>query len=79
MTKKHRKFFERHLQLLPSSHQGHDVNRMAIIFYSISGLSIFDVNVSAKYGDHLAGCANIISKQCWMIQKILRYLDLLEA
>ncbi|EGA78798.1 Cdc43p [Saccharomyces cerevisiae Vin13] len=53
VTKKHRKFFERHLQLLPSSHQGHDVNRMAIIFYSISGLSIFDVNVSAKYGDHL--------------------------
>lgn len=51
MSKKHEKFFERHLQLLPSSHQGHDVNRMAIIFYSMVGLSIFDNDVPAKYKD----------------------------
>ncbi|CAI4062704.1 hypothetical protein SUVZ_07G0980 [Saccharomyces uvarum] len=53
VSKKHERFFERHLQLLPSSHQGHDVNRMAIIFYSMVGLSIFDVDVPAKYKDHL--------------------------
>ena len=54
MAKKHKKFFERHLQLLPSSHQGHDVNRMAIIFYSIVGLSIFDVDVPKKYGNNIS-------------------------
>ncbi|CAI4061623.1 protein geranylgeranyltransferase type I subunit CDC43 SKDI_07G1070 [Saccharomyces kudriavzevii IFO 1802] len=53
LARKHEKFFERHLQLLPSSHQGHDVNRMAIVFYSMVGLSILDVDVPAKYNYHL--------------------------
>lgn len=46
---KHIKYLERHLYLLPSSHQQYDINKMAIIFYSIMGLAALDVDVADKY------------------------------
>lgn len=47
---KHVKFLKRHLSVLPSSQQGHDVNKMAIIFYSLTALSTLGVDVPTDYG-----------------------------
>lgn len=50
---KHIKFLKRHLSLLPSSHQQYDVNKMAIIFYSVVGLSALGVEASGEYTTNL--------------------------
>lgn len=51
---KHVKFLKRHLNMLPSSQQSHDVNRIAIIFYSIVGLSALGVDCSREYESQIA-------------------------
>lgn len=50
---KHIKFLRRHLSLLPASHQHYDVNKMAIIFYSVVGLSALGVDASSEYKTNL--------------------------
>ncbi|CAR25547.1 hypothetical protein ZYGR_0A01120 [Zygosaccharomyces rouxii] len=50
---KHVKFLKRHLLMLPSSQQSHDVNRIAIIFYSIVGLSALGVDCSREYASSI--------------------------
>ncbi|KAL3241539.1 protein geranylgeranyltransferase type I subunit CDC43 [Nakaseomyces bracarensis] len=50
---KHLKFVERHLQVLPAHHQGHDVNKMAILFYSFQSLSCLGVDVREQYADNI--------------------------
>lgn len=47
--KKTIKFIERHLDLLPSHQQSHDVNKFALIFYSIVSLSVLNKDVTTKY------------------------------
>ncbi|QLG72469.1 hypothetical protein HG535_0D01770 [Zygotorulaspora mrakii] len=49
-TEKHVKYLKRHLGLLPSSQQSHDVNKMAIIFYSLVSLSAIGIDVAKEYG-----------------------------
>lgn len=49
LVKKHIKYIERHLAFLPSSHQEHDPNKIAIVFYSIVGLASLGEDVSKKY------------------------------
>lgn len=51
---KHIKFLKRHLNMLPSSQQSHDVNRTAIIFYSIVGLSALGVDCSREFESNIA-------------------------
>lgn len=53
MRQKHLKFLERHLQILPAHHQGHDVNKMAILFYSFQSLSCLGVEVREQYKDNI--------------------------
>lgn len=48
-SQKHVKFIKRHLSLLPSSHQSHDTNKIAVVFYSIISLSLIGVEVSKEY------------------------------
>lgn len=48
-TKKTVKFIERHLSLLPSQTQCNDVNKLAIVFYSLVSLSALDIDVQSKY------------------------------
>lgn len=48
-TSKHVRFLKRHLHMLPSSQQSNDVNKIAIIFYSIVGLSALGINCSKEY------------------------------
>lgn len=50
--KKLARYFERHLTLLPSSYECHDPNKMAIVFYSLVGLSILDEDITKKYKDN---------------------------
>lgn len=50
---KHIKFLKRHLALLPSSHQEHDPNKLAIIFYSIVGLAALGNDVSKEYSSNM--------------------------
>lgn len=50
---KHVKFLKRHLELLPSSHQEHDPNKMAIIFYAVMGLAALNIDVSKEYKANL--------------------------
>ncbi|CCD26516.1 protein geranylgeranyltransferase type I subunit CDC43 NDAI_0H03430 [Naumovozyma dairenensis CBS 421] len=49
ILEKHVKFVTRHLNLLPSTHQNQDVNRMAIIFYAIETLSSLDPSSIITY------------------------------
>lgn len=42
-------FLRRHLELLPAHHQDKDPNKLAIIFYSVVGLSILGEDVKMKY------------------------------
>lgn len=51
-TKKTVKFISRHLSLLPSQQQCNDINKMAIIFYSIVSLSALDVDVIPQYSGY---------------------------
>lgn len=51
-TKKTVKFIERHLSLLPSQMQCNDVNKMAIIFYSLVSLSALGIDVQSKYNQY---------------------------
>ncbi|GAV51545.1 hypothetical protein ZYGR_0AF00160 [Zygosaccharomyces rouxii] len=51
---RHVKFLKRHLSMLPPSQQSHDVNRVAIIFYSIVGLSALGVDCSREYESSIA-------------------------
>lgn len=46
------KFLERHLSLLPGSQQGYDVNKMAIIFYSVESLSALLVDTKKKFSNN---------------------------
>ncbi|EDO17523.1 hypothetical protein Kpol_534p2 [Vanderwaltozyma polyspora DSM 70294] len=50
---KHWKFLKRHLNLLPSSHQKQDPNRLALVFYSILGLSALEYDKIDGYKVHL--------------------------
>lgn len=50
---KHVRFLKRHLSLLPSSQQDHDVNKMAIVFYSITALAALGINVAEEYKSSL--------------------------
>ncbi|CCK71852.1 protein geranylgeranyltransferase type I subunit CDC43 KNAG_0I00610 [Huiozyma naganishii CBS 8797] len=43
------KFLERHLGLLPVTQEGNDVNKLAIVFYSLESLSALDELVCKKY------------------------------
>lgn len=47
------KFIERHLDLLPSQQQSHDVNKFALIFYSIVSLSALNQDVTDKYHKYI--------------------------
>ena len=53
ILQKHIKFLQRHLSILPASHQSADVNLMAVIFYSIESLSALNEDVETKYKDNL--------------------------
>ncbi|AQZ14373.1 CDC43 (YGL155W) [Zygosaccharomyces parabailii] len=50
---KHVKFLKRHLLILPSAQQGNDVNKMAIIFYSITALGALDAGIPTAYSPNL--------------------------
>ncbi|QLL30423.1 hypothetical protein HG536_0A02400 [Torulaspora globosa] len=50
---KHVRFLERHLSLLPGSQQEHDVNKMAVVFYSFTGLMALGIDVAEKYRSSL--------------------------
>lgn len=51
---KHVKYLKRHLSLLPPSQQEHDVNKMAIVFYSMMALAALDVDVAEEYKSSLS-------------------------
>ncbi|SCV05367.1 LANO_0H05930g1_1 [Lachancea nothofagi CBS 11611] len=49
VAKKHQKFLERHLHILPSKFQDNEPNKLAIVSYALLGLSILGVDISKKY------------------------------
>lgn len=51
--KKHIKFIERHLALLPGSHEAQDVNKMAIVFYAIESLCALEIDTKEIYTKNL--------------------------
>ncbi|CUS24053.1 LAQU0S13e02234g1_1 [Lachancea quebecensis] len=46
---KHRKFLQRHLAILPSKHQEHEANKLAIVTYALIGLSCIGDPISEEY------------------------------
>lgn len=48
-VKKHIKYLERHLALLPSKYQEHEPNKLAIICYALVGQACLGVDVPKKY------------------------------
>ncbi|AET38838.1 protein geranylgeranyltransferase type I subunit CDC43 Ecym_3350 [Eremothecium cymbalariae DBVPG len=50
LVQKHLKFIGRHLTLLPSFHQRHDPNKIAIVYYSIVGSNCLGQDIISKYG-----------------------------
>ena len=52
------KFIERHLDLLPSHQQSHDVNKFALIFYSIISLSALNKDVVSEYHEYIQWMRN---------------------
>ena len=52
------KFIERHLDLLPSHQQSHDVNKFALIFYSIISLSALNKDVVSEYHKYIQWMRN---------------------
>ncbi|SCU89699.1 LAFA_0E20164g1_1 [Lachancea sp. 'fantastica'] len=48
-VQKHQRYFERHLLILPSKYQDNEPNKLAIVAYSLIGLSILGVDTSKKY------------------------------
>ncbi|AMD20501.1 HDL243Cp [Eremothecium sinecaudum] len=52
-VKKHVKFMDRHLRLLPAEYQQHDPNKMVIIYYAIVGSACLGEDVVEKYGESI--------------------------
>lgn len=52
-VKKHIKYIERHLGLLPATVQKQDANKLALLFYSLVSLSTLEVDVASTYGANI--------------------------
>lgn len=61
-SQKHIKFLERHLSILPSTHQGQDVNRLAVIFYALQGLATMGIDVDVKYHNKVNWLSSLYKK-----------------
>ncbi|CCE63925.1 hypothetical protein TPHA_0G00890 [Tetrapisispora phaffii CBS 4417] len=48
-TKKHVKFLQRHLLLLPPKAQSQDPNKLGIVYYAIAGLALLDESALSAY------------------------------
>ncbi|XDT39659.1 Prenyltransferase and squalene oxidase repeat [Nakaseomyces glabratus] len=53
IKKKHVKYIERHLQLLPAKYEDNDVNKMAILYYSFQSLSLLGEDIQGKYSKYI--------------------------
>ncbi|AEY99206.1 FAGR384Cp [Eremothecium gossypii FDAG1] len=55
LVKKHVKFMERHIGLLPSSQEKNDANRLSIVYYSLAGICSLDADALSGHREKAAG------------------------
>lgn len=59
IKKKHVKYIERHLQLLPAKYEDNDVNKMAILYYSFQSLSLLGEDIQGNIASIYRGSSHI--------------------